>query len=212
MVLPGDAGGWNRETIQRALQGDIDTVIGVFPDERRAERGLRALADAGFEKNDLTIVSKGSDAAEEIPSQVASEKGWKGTVGGAALGGGIGGVLAGLVGAGLIAIPGAGPFLAAGWLGAALAGAATGAFVGGLAGAFSQLGVPKSVAERYEDQLNQGEYLVMALAKRGERQATAEQVLNQSGAHDVASYRVQARPQEFPGATPAGGEQVHQEG
>lgn len=200
MVVPGDADGWNRDKIRKSLEGDVNTVIGVFPDVESAERGLSNLRKAGFDEDVLSLVARGSDAADEVPSQAASEKAGKSALAGAAIGGVGGGVLAGLIGAGLLAIPGAGPLLAAGWLASALGGAAVGAGAGGWIGAIAQLGVPEDVARRYIEQVSQGQYLVMVLAKRGQEEQAARQALQDGGAESVESYEYQVRPEAFPGS------------
>jgi len=131
MTVPGDTGGWNRDKLQAALRGGYRTVIGVFPSVDDARAGLERLHRAGFDRDMLSLVTRGTDAAAEIPSQAASEQASGSSLAGALGGGVVGGVLGGLVGAGLLAIPGAGPLLAAGWLASALGGAAVGAGAGG---------------------------------------------------------------------------------
>src|ERR1043166_5340364 len=79
---------------------------------------------------------------------------------GAATGGVIGGVLGWLAGIGAIAIPGVGPFIAAGPIMAALAGRGVGTAVGGIAGGLVGFGIPEYEAKRYEGRIKKGGYLV----------------------------------------------------
>jgi hypothetical protein len=202
MVLPGDARNneAKKEQSKHAVSGDMHTVIGVFADSDGAENGLVALRDAGFEKDHLSLAFSHSDAAGEIPSQAASERGGDSVLGGVAIGGVTGGIIAGLIGAGLLAIPGAGPFLAAGWLVSAAGGAGVGAAAGGWLGAITRIGVPEDVAKRYEKQMAEGSWLDMVLAETGERERDAQRILKEAGANQVDSYPYQVRPEEFPGA------------
>ena len=83
---------------------------------------------------------------------------------GAGLGAVVGGGVGLLTGLGLMAIPGVGPLVAAGWLATTLAGAATGAAVGGIAGALVKSGVPHEEAEVYEEGVRRGGTLVSVQA------------------------------------------------
>ena len=108
---------------------------------------------------------------------------------GAAAGAGTGGVLGGtvglLAGIGTIAIPGLGPFIAAGPLMAALSGIGVGAAVGGVAGALIGLGIPEIEAKRYEGRLKEGNVLISVCADSSERTTQAKRVLDQCGARDI---------------------------
>jgi hypothetical protein len=198
MVLPGDADDQTRKTKQ-GLRGDMHTVIGVYADSDEAEEGLVALQDANFPRDNISLVFSHSDAAEEIPSQAASERAGDSAPAGAAIGGVAGGVVAGLVGAGLLAIPGAGPFLAAGWLVSAAGGAGVGAAAGGWVGAMTRIGVPEDVGQRYERQMSEGGWLVMVLTEKGGREQKAMEILDETGARAVDSYPYQVRTDQFPG-------------
>src|ERR1700760_2545057 len=108
------------------------TLTGLFDQYDDARRAVQDLEAAGVPHRDVSIVANNA-AGPHTPSATApeaSEDAGKGAGIGAAVGG-VGGLLAGL---GLLAIPGVGPVVAAGWLVATAAGAATGAVVGGAAG------------------------------------------------------------------------------
>lgn len=179
---------------QKTLHEGRYTVVGVFARIEDAEQALRALHDAGFSRKDLSLVTKGTEAAEEIPSQAESERAVQGAEKGAV----IGGILGGLVGVAALAIPGVGPIAAAGWL-AALGGAAVGAAAGGLIGALAKLGVPEDVAQRYAQQLTQGNVLVMVHVQDKNGEAIASRLLGEAGSEDVVSYPYEAHPEEIPG-------------
>src|SRR5689334_1403178 len=109
-------------------------VFGLFDNRATLERGIDLLRANGFRESDLSaLLPNPSDTAD-----VAHEKHTKAPEGaavGAATGGAIGGTLGLLVGLGALAIPGLGPFIAAGPIVGALAGAGAGGAVGTLAGA-----------------------------------------------------------------------------
>lgn len=194
MVLPGESE-WNREAIRKALSGDYHTVVGSFTNSAAAERALVALNEAAFTGEDVSLVAKGSGAADEILSQASAEQTVEGTTKGAVAGG----VLGGLIGVGAVVIPGAAPFAVAGLLAAWLEGMFAGAFFGGIAGALVEHGVPEDIARRYEKQMSDGDQLVMVLAKQGHREEVAKQILQEAGANDVESYPYQVRTAQFPG-------------
>jgi hypothetical protein len=94
--------------------------------------------------------------------------------------GGLGGWLAGI---GALAIPGIGPFIAAGAFGSALGGAALGAGVGAVAGALVGMGIPEEEAKYYEEEVRRGGTLVVV--KAGSRVDEASMILRRFGAYDV---------------------------
>lgn len=105
---------------------------------------------------------------------------------GASTGAGVGGVLGWLVGVGSLAIPGLGPFVAAGPVMAALSGAAAGAAVGGLTGALIGLGIPEHEVKHFEKQLGQGSILLSVRADDAAEADQIRQIFERDGAHDVA--------------------------
>src|SRR5512133_1653161 len=131
------------------------TVVGVFDDSSRARDAIQALKDAGFAAQDIGILMKDRGDARDIAEETGTHAGEGAATG--AIGGGILGGLAGwLVGIGALAIPGVGPFIAAGAFGAALAGAGIGAGIGAIAGALAGMGVPKEEADYYEGEVRSG--------------------------------------------------------
>ncbi len=99
----------------------------------------------------------------------------------------MGGALGLLAGVGALAIPGLGPFIAAGPLMAALSGAAAGAAVAGVAGALIGLGIPEIEAKKYEGKIRGGNILLAVHAESSERRQRAAELLRQGGAHDIVS-------------------------
>ena len=99
----------------------------------------------------------------------------------------LGGGLGWLVGIGALAIPGVGPFIAAGPIMAALAGAAVGAAAGGLTGALIGLGIPEYEAKRYEGRIKGGGILLSVHTDDSDWTKRAKDILEQTGAQDISS-------------------------
>jgi hypothetical protein len=91
-----------------------------------------------------------------------------------------------LAGIGSLAIPGVGPFIAAGPIVAALAGAGVGGAVGGITGALVGLGIPEYEAKRYEGRLAKGGILLSVHCDTSEEIDRAKKILEQTGAEDVS--------------------------
>ena len=109
----------------------------------------------------------------------------EGTTTGAAAGGTIGGTLGLLAGIGALAIPGVGPFIAAGPIMATLAGVGVGGAVGGLVGALVGMGIPEYEAKRYEGRVKDGGVLLSAHCDTSDEIRLAKDVLKQTGAEDI---------------------------
>jgi hypothetical protein len=114
-----------------------------------------------------------------------STKAPEGATAGAGTGGVLGGALGWLVGAGALAIPGLGPFIAAGPILAALSGAAVGAAVGGVTGALVGMGIPEYEAKQYEGKIRGGNILVSVHTEDAEQRRLAKDVFERAGAKDV---------------------------
>ena len=125
-------------------------------------------------------------AASKAPADAAS-KAPEGAATGAGTGAVAGGVLGWLAGLGAIAIPGVGPFIAAGPIMAALAGAGVGGTVGGLTGALVGAGIPEYEAKRYEGRIKDGGILVSVHCDNSEWTSRAKDILEKTGAQDVSS-------------------------
>ena len=136
------------------------TVTGLFDDYADASSAVSELEAQGVPSSDISIVSNNGDRRHE-ESNAAEGAGTGAGIG--AVVGGAGGLLTGL---GLMAIPGVGPVVAAGWLAATAAGAAAGAVAGGAAGgiigALTSSGVPERDAHFYAEGVRRGGTLVTA--------------------------------------------------
>ena len=152
----------------------------------QAERIVDSLKTAGFLNNDISVLLPDKEGTRDFAHE-KSTKAPEGAATGAGTGGVLGGVLGWLVGIGSLAIPGVGPFVAAGPIMAALGGAAVGATVGGLTGALVGLGIPEFEAKRYEGKLRQGNILISVHSENSTQTDRAKQIFENAGAHDIAT-------------------------
>ena len=104
---------------------------------------------------------------------------------GAATGGAIGGTLGLLLGLGALAIPGLGPFIAAGPIVGALAGAGAGGAVGTLTGALVGMGIPEYEAKKYESFVAAGRALLAVHADNRDWANKARKILDDAGATSI---------------------------
>src|SRR5262249_13583351 len=99
----------------------------------------------------------------------------------------IGGALGWLAGIGALAIPGLGPFVAAGPIMAALAGVGAGGAIGGIAGALIGMGIPEYEAKRYEGRVKDGGLLLSVHCDDSKWTKRAKPILEHTGADDISS-------------------------
>jgi len=161
-------------------------VFGIYPTYAAVESGVTALRTAGFRNTDISVLFPENAGTKDF----AHEKGTKapeGAATGAGTGAVVGGALGWLAGIGALAIPGLGPFIAAGPIMGALAGAGVGGTVGGIAGALIGLGIPEYEAKRYEGRIKQGGILLSVHCDSSDWTKRAKDILEQTGAQDVAS-------------------------
>jgi hypothetical protein len=120
----------------------------------------------------------------------------EGAAAGAGTGGVLGGTLGWLAGIGALAIPGLGPFVAAGPIMAALGGAAVGATVGGLTGTLIGMGIPEFEAKRYEGKLKTGACLISVHTEDSDERERAKEIFERAGAEDITTTAETAVPRE----------------
>ena len=149
----------SREAVPTTIGARPTVVYGVYADRKAAEKTVDRLRNEGFNSKDVSVVFPDPEMSQEF----AVEKHTKAPEG-AMTGGGsglvIGGALGWLVGIGTLAIPGAGPLIAAGPIVAALTGAGVLGAAGGIVGALVGLGLPELEAKRYEEEIKRGRILV----------------------------------------------------
>ena len=171
------------------------TVIGIVDTEAQAEQVVSALQGAGIAPADVSALLPDKRGTKDFAHEHHT-KAPEGAVVGAAGGGALGGTLGLLAGVGALAIPGLGPFIAAGPLLAALSGAAAGAAVGGVAGALVGLGIPELEAKKYEGKLKGGNILLAVHVDSSDEQKRVEEILKRSNAHDISATSEASVPKQ----------------
>jgi hypothetical protein len=168
------------------MAGKNTAVFGIYPDRASAETAVDILRTDGFRSTDISVLFPENQGTKDFAHE-KNTKAPEGTATGATSGAVIGGALGWLVGIGALAIPGLGPFIAAGPIMAALAGAGAGGVVGGLAGALVGMGIPEYEAKRYEGRVKEGGILLSVHSDNSDWTKKAKEILERTGAHDVSS-------------------------
>lgn len=166
------------------------TISRLYDTYADAQNAVRALESAGVPHSDISLVSNNSDnwfdgdkkKVDRDRDGVDDRAEGAGT--GAGIGAGIGGTAGLLAGLGLLAIPGLGPVVAAGWLAATAVGAAAGAATGGIVGALTQAGVSDEDAHTYAEGVRRGGTLVTARVPDADR-TRLEAAMNNSAVNTV---------------------------
>src|SRR6202521_2320778 len=161
-------------------------VFGIYPSQASVESGVDALKAAGFSNNDISALFPQNAGTKDFAHE-KSTKAPEGASTGAGAGALLGGGLGWLVGIGALAIPGLGPFIAAGPIMAALAGAGVGGAVGGLTGALIGMGIPEYEAKRYEGRVKDGGILLSVHSDSSDETKRAKEILERTGAKDISA-------------------------
>jgi hypothetical protein len=162
------------------------SVICIASTRNQADTIVYRLKDAGFASDDISVLFPDKSSTREFAHE-KNTKAPEGATTGAGTGGVLGGALGWLAGIGALAIPGVGPFVAAGPIMAALSGAAVGAAVGGIAGALVGLGIPEYEAKRYEGRIHAGGILISVHTDDSDEVKRAKEIFEDLGAQDIAS-------------------------
>jgi outer membrane lipoprotein SlyB len=161
-------------------------VFCIAKTEGQAQRIVVDLKSGGFSNNDISVLFPDKTGTRDFAHE-HNTKAPEGTATGASLGGLLGGTLGWLAGIGSLAIPGVGPFIAAGPIMAALGGAAVGASVGGITGALIGMGIPEFEAKRYEGRIKEGNYLISVHTEDSSQRSKAKEIFERAGADDISS-------------------------
>ncbi|HWI59351.1 MAG TPA: DUF2382 domain-containing protein [Bacillota bacterium] len=162
------------------------SVFCLARDEAQASRIVDDLKSAGFSNNDISVLLPDKGSTREFAHE-KNTKAPEGAITGVGAGGVLGGVLGWLAGIGALAIPGVGPFIAAGPIAAALSGAAVGATAGGIVGTLVGMGIPEYEAKRYESRLKEGRILLSVHSDNADETRRAKEIFERDGAEDIAS-------------------------
>jgi uncharacterized protein (TIGR02271 family) len=161
-------------------------VFAILKDEQQASRVVDQFKSAGFSRDDISVLFPDKRGTKDFAHE-KNTKAPEGATTGAGAGGIAGGVLGWLAGIGALAIPGVGPFVAAGPVMAALSGAAIGAGAGGLIGALVGLGIPEYEAKRYEAKLKEGNILISVHSDNSDETSRAKDIFERAGAEDIST-------------------------
>jgi hypothetical protein len=154
--------------------------------EAQADTIVAKLRTEGFSDNDISVLFPDKGSTRDFAHKKETKMPEGATVG-ASTGGVVGGTIGLLAGIGALAIPGLGPFIAAGPIMAALSGGAIGALGGGLTGALVGLGIPEYEAKRYEGKVKEGGILISVHSDSNDETRQAKDIFKESGAHDISS-------------------------
>ncbi len=182
------------------MAGKNTAVFGVYRTREMVEESVHALRKAGFRNTDVSILFPENVGTKDFAHE-KNTKSPEGAAAGAGTGAIIGGVLGWLAGIGSLAIPGIGPFIAAGPIVSLLAGRGVVGAVGGIAGALIGLGFPEYEAKRYEGRIKAGDILLSVHCDDSSWADRAEDILKNTGAEDIgkeseakASYATGVKP------------------
>jgi len=160
-------------------------VFGIAKSESQAITIADQLKAARFSDSDVSVLFPDKQGTKDFAHE-QNTKAPEGAATGASGGALLGGALGWMVGIGALAIPGLGPFIAAGPIMAALAGAAGGAAVGGLTGALIGMGIPEYEAKRYEGKVKDGNILMSVHTEDSKERDRAKKIFEDGGAEDIS--------------------------
>ncbi len=161
----------------------------------QAESIVDRLKAANFSENDISVLLPDRAGSKDFAHQ-HNTKAPEGAATGAGTGAVLGGALGWLTGIGALAIPGVGPFIAAGPIMAALSGAAIGGTVGGVTGALIGMGIPEFEAKRYEGKIKDGNVLISVHSEDGKETSRAKKIFEDAHADDISSAGEVAVPKK----------------
>jgi hypothetical protein len=162
------------------------SVFCIATSRSQAEQIVAQLQSASFSNNDISVLFPDQATTRDFAHE-KNTKAPEGAVTGASTGAVLGGALGWIAGIGALAIPGVGPFIAAGPIMAALSGAAIGAATGGIAGGLIGLGIPELEAKRYEGKVKAGNLLISVHTENSAEISRAKDIFTKAGAQDICT-------------------------
>jgi hypothetical protein len=181
------------------MAGKNKAVFGIYKTVPETEEAVSRLTANGFSSDDISVLLPDSHSTKQFAHE-KNTKAPEGTTTGATAGGVVGGTLGLLAGIGALAIPGVGPFIAAGPIMAALAGIGVGGTVGGFIGALVGMGIPEYEAKRYEGWIKEGGILLSVHCDTSAEIDRAKDILNRTHAQGIASTGEKSA--DYPANTP----------
>ena len=170
-------------------------VFGIYSTRPQVEQAVDQLREAGFRPTDVSVLFPENVGTKEFAHEKHT-KAPEGVAAGATSGALVGGTLGWLAGIGALAIPGIGPFIAAGPIVALLSGVGVGATIGGIAGALVGMGIPEYEAKRYEGKVKAGNLLISVHTENSEEIKRAKGIFTQAGAQDICTTGEASTPKD----------------
>jgi hypothetical protein len=188
VIFPFVPGLWQVTCCVEREEHDMSNtaVFGIYSGRDRVSAAVDKLRTSGFRNTDISALFPENEGSKDFAHE-KNTKAPEGATAGGASGAVLGGALGWLAGAGLLAIPGIGPFIAAGPIMAALAGVGVGAVTGSVVGALVGFGMPEYEAVRYEGRIRHGGILLSVHCDDHDWVKRASAILKDTGAEDVAS-------------------------
>ena len=168
------------------MAGKNTAVYCLYRNRAQVENAVDTLIDNGFRSEDISVLMPEYIGTKDFAAE-KNTKAPEGATTGAGTGAVVGGTLGLLAGIGALAIPGLGPFIAAGPIMGALAGAGTGGVVGGIIGALVGMGIPEFEAKRYEGMIKEGKILLSVHCDNSEWVDRAKKTLERTGGESISS-------------------------
>jgi hypothetical protein len=168
------------------MAGKNTAVYGIYQTRSHVENAVDTLLENGYRNEDISVLMPQNEGTKDFAAE-KNTKAPEGATAGAGTGVVVGGTLGLLAGIGALAIPGLGPFIAAGPIMGALAGAGTGGVVGGAIGALVGMGIPEYEAKRYEGMIREGKILLSVHCDNSDWVKRAKDILERTGAKDISS-------------------------
>ncbi len=162
------------------------SVFGIYNSREAVERAVDTFLKSGFTTSDVSVLLPENLGGKPIATH-KDTKAPEGATAGGAGGAVVGGTLGLLAGIGALAIPGLGPFIAAGPIMAALAGMGVGGAVGGFVGALVGMGIPEYEAKRYEGRIQKGGILLSVHCDTSDQIKRGKEIMKNTGAEDISS-------------------------
>ena len=176
------------------------SVFCIATSRHQADQIVGQLKNANFSNNDISALFADKGTSHDFAHE-KNTKAPEGAVTGAVTGGAVVGALGWIAGIGALAIPGVGPFIAAGPIIGALSGVAIGAAVGGIAGGLIGLGIPELEARRYEGKIKEGNILISVHTDNSDEIAKARDIFTKAGAQDICSTGETTTPEKGSNST-----------
>jgi hypothetical protein len=161
-------------------------IYGIANTQQQANAIVERLQTTGFLNDDISVLFPDKEGTRDFAHE-KNTKAPEGATAGGVAGMGVGGAVGLLAGLGALAIPGIGPFVAAGPIMAALSGAAVGGAAGGLIGGLVGMGIPEYEAKQYEGKIRAGNILISVHTEDSKSRSRAKEILESAGAKDISS-------------------------